>query len=82
MLLTGSFVSCSFGAFFSESGACPSRQMRNRSLSPGGFNRFLDVPLRSGSLLPGWHISSKKSSRIEATRQTVLAIHDRAAVWM
>ncbi|PYI64247.1 MAG: hypothetical protein DMF07_07160 [Verrucomicrobia bacterium] len=53
----GSFLSGGLGSFFAESRPCLFRQMRDRSLPPRGSSCFFDVPLRSGSLFSGWHVS-------------------------
>ncbi len=54
--LSGSFLSCSFGSFFSESGTRSFRQMHNRPLSPCSLRCLLNIPLRSGALSSSCHI--------------------------
>ena len=52
---SGPFLSRNLGSLFAESCTRLFRQMRNRSLSPCSFGRFLNVPLRSGSLFSSCH---------------------------
>ena len=49
------FLRAALAPFFAESCARLFRQMRNRFLSPCSFGRFLNVPLRSGSLFSSCH---------------------------
>jgi hypothetical protein len=60
---SGPFLSRNLGCLFAESCTGLSRQMRNRSFSPCSFGRFLNVPLRSGSLFSSCHNLSNQAVR-------------------
>ena len=60
---SGPFLSRNLGSLFAESCTRLFRQMRNRPLPPCSFGRFLNVPLRSGSLFSSCHNLSNQAVR-------------------